>query len=671
MKSLLIFIVLCLSLTVFSQDYDFGKVSKEELQEKFNPLDSSASATYLYKYRRTYFEYKQGLGFTLFTEIHERIKIYNQEGFKYATQVINLYQDNSDKEKVTGLKAYTYNLNGEKIEDEKLKNEGIFETELNEFFNQTKFTMPSVKEGSVIEFKYLIYSPFFSKVDEFVFQEEIPIKKITAKFEAPEYFIFKSNFKGFLFVTPKVETKRGKISFTSKNRQSRTGYTGVSTTYSSSFLDFNIKVQSYDLTNIPALLEEPYVNNMFNYRSSVNYELSYTKFPDSQIEYYSTTWEDVVKKIYENPNFGSELDKSGYYNDDIDALIASESNPLSKVILIYDFVKNNIKWNGYYSKYSNNGLRHAYKEHSGNVAEINLMLTSMFRYAGLDANPVLVSTRENGIPLFPTRDGYNYVVSSVNIENEVILLDATSKNAYLNVLPFRTLNWDGRIIRKDGTSLSVSLYPKENSKNIMTMMVNLDENGDIDGNFRSMKSNHNALSFREIFNGKDENDYLEKLENKYNGIEVSEFEVLNALEISKPVTESYKFHKESQADIIGDKMYFSPFFHLKISSNPFKLEKREFPVDFGYPFSESYRLGIDLPEGYKVETVPDSKIISLPNNLGIFRYNVSFNDSQVQLLVQIDVNESIIVPSYYESLKEFFKQLIEKENEQVVLTKIL
>jgi hypothetical protein len=30
-----------------AQNYEFGKVSKEELQEKINPSDSSASATYL------------------------------------------------------------------------------------------------------------------------------------------------------------------------------------------------------------------------------------------------------------------------------------------------------------------------------------------------------------------------------------------------------------------------------------------------------------------------------------------------------------------------------------------------------------------------------------------------------------------------------------------------
>jgi hypothetical protein len=55
----------------------------------------------------------------------------------------------------------------------------------------------------------------------------------------------------------------------------------------------------------------------------------------------------------------------------------------------------------------------AYKDKTGNVAEINLMLTAMLRYAGLNANPVLVSTRSNGIAMFPNRTAFNYVIAAV------------------------------------------------------------------------------------------------------------------------------------------------------------------------------------------------------------------------------------------------------------------
>lgn len=632
-----------------AQDYKFGKVSKEELQETFNPLDSSASATYLYKNRRTFFEYFKSTGFQLVTEVHERVKLYNKDGFDYATKAISLYKGASDQEKISNIKAYTYNLVDGKIEETKLKKDGIFKTEKSKYRNETKFTMPNIKEGCVVEYKYRMTSPFFSNVDTYVFQHSIPVKKLEAKFESPEYFNFKSSVRGYLSFIPK-----------DKKKWDRSTIPG---------LEFSINITEYDLKNVPALKDEPYVNNINNYRASVNYELSFVKMPQSPIDYYSTTWEDVVKTIYKSTNFGSELNKSGYYEDDVDALISTVSDPKTRIALIYNFVKSKVKWNGYYGKYTSKGVRKAYKEQVGDVAEINLMLTSMLRYAGINANPVLVSTRQNGIPLFPTREGYNYVISCVELPQGKVLLDATSKYGSPNVLPFRTLNWEGRIIKKDGTSSLISLYPNANSKSSISMMAKLSEEGDLEGNYRSTKTNHKALSYRERYNNADDDDFLEKLENKYNGLEVSGFKVANAVELSKPVMESYKFFKESQADIIGDKIYFSPLFFLRSKENPFKLEKREFPVDFGYPSSSVYRITISIPEGYKVESMPESEGFALPDNLGSFKYVLSQNASTVQLLINTKINTSIISPLYYNALKAYFKQLIEKENEQIVLTK--
>ncbi|SFZ90977.1 protein of unknown function [Flaviramulus basaltis] len=667
MRFSIFLLVFSIGVTGFSQDYDFGKISEEELQEKFNPLDSSASATYLYKYRRTYYNYVQNQGFQLITDVHERIKIYNKEGFDYATKSIMLYRDNSIREKVNSLKAYTYNLIDNKIEDVKLKKDGIFDTEKSSFYDETKFTMPNVKEGSVIEYQYKMVSPFYTNVEEFQFQHDIPIKKLTAKFEVPEYFNFKVNTKGFLQVTPKTIPKRDKIIFNDKERV----YDGrtVSTKFSSSNLEFTKDITTYDLENIPSLKDEPYVNNIDNYRSSVKYEISYVKFPNSPIDYYSTTWEDVVKSIYKSPNFGEELNKTGYFENDIDALVNGVSDPVKKIFLIFNFVKSKVKWNEYYGKFAEDGVRKAYKDQVGNVAEINLMLTSMLRYAGLNANPVLISTRNNGIPLFPTREGYNYVISCVEMPEGTILLDATSKYGSPNILPYRALNWDGRIITKDGNSTLINLYPKTNSKNTVTLMVKLDEEGTVEGNYRIIKTNHNALSYRGQYNDTDEDAFLEKLENKYGGLEISEFMVTNAKDLSKPVAETYKFVKESQADIIGDKIYFSPLFFMATKENPFKLEKREFPVDFGYPSESVYRVIINLPEGYAVESLPETTAMALPDNLGTFKYEISQKGSIINLYISTEINQSVISPIYYDALKEYFKLLIEKENEQIVLTK--
>ena len=471
-------------------------------------------------------------------------------------------------------------------------------------------------------------------------------------------------------ITPKVENKNDKITFTNKERSEGGGFAPITTSFSTSSLDFTKTLTSYNLSDIPALKEEPYVNNMANYRSAIQYELSFTKFPNSPIKYYSTTWEDVVKTIYESSSFGDELNKTGYFEDDVNALISSISDPMTRAASIFNLVKTKVKWNGYSGISCRDGVRKAYKDQTGNVAEINLMLTAMLRHAGLNANPVLVSTRQNGIPLFPTIDGYNYVISGIETEGGVILLDASNKYTMPNILPTKALNWEGRIIRKNRSSSTISLYPNQLSKNSIAMMANLDVNGNIQGNYRAIKTNHDAMSYRENYLEIDKTQFLENLENKYKGMQITDYEVKNDLELAEPLTESYKFLLESQADVIGDKLYFSPMFFLKTNENPFKLDKRDFPIDFGTPHETSYRIIINLPEGYKIESMPEAAVLMMPDNLAEFKYYLSGTEKSIQVVVSTKINEPIISPMYYETLKEYFNKFIEKEAEQIILTKI-
>ena len=83
--------ILSMTTTVFGQDYEFKKVSKEELSMSVYPQDTTADAVYLHKSRNTYYEDDEVKGWVLYTDVHERIKILTKDGLDYATRKINLY----------------------------------------------------------------------------------------------------------------------------------------------------------------------------------------------------------------------------------------------------------------------------------------------------------------------------------------------------------------------------------------------------------------------------------------------------------------------------------------------------------------------------------------------------------------------------------------------------
>ena len=144
MKKVITILVVFFTATFFAQDYKFGKVSKEELEEKFYPLDSTADAAYLYRSRKTYYEFLKREGrFQIVTEIHERIKIYTKEGFNYGNKLISFYKPESgSKESVKSINGYTFSLVNGKVEKNKLSKKNIFELNSRKDLQPSSITFP-------------------------------------------------------------------------------------------------------------------------------------------------------------------------------------------------------------------------------------------------------------------------------------------------------------------------------------------------------------------------------------------------------------------------------------------------------------------------------------------------------------------------------------------------
>src|SRR5690606_38948145 len=178
------------------------------------------------------------------------------------------------------------------------------------------------------------------------------------------------------------------------------------------------------MDNIPSLKPEPNSISEKYYKAAIAFELSYVHFPGSTVENFTMTWDGVAKRIYEFPSFGNELRKSSYFSKDLEAILAKSPDHNTKIVNIYEFVKNKMHSNNYIGISSDKGVVEAYRDNSGSLADINMILTSMLNGPGVEASPVLVSTKSNGIPLFPTISGFNYLTTAANLANNMILLDA-------------------------------------------------------------------------------------------------------------------------------------------------------------------------------------------------------------------------------------------------------
>ena len=668
MKRITFFIILfsVLQFSAQEKNFKFGKVSDAEVRQKEHPIEKDAEAAILYKSERVFYDYDGQQGFRTMRDVHYRIKIYSKAGLDWGTLEVPLYISGSAEERISAVKGYTYNEINGKIVETKLKKDGVFREKVNRYRNKASIAMPEVKEGSVLELQFRVASDFAGNLDDFQFQYGIPVDKVDVSVEIPQYFVFKRYGRGFYPIDLQQSRKNRKIQFNYKPDFKAGGDNSSQIRQ----LDFYENVYTVGTENIPSLKKVEFTDNINNYRSAIKFELASVQFPNRPYKNYSLSWDDVAESIYKSDDFGGELGKERLVKDVVETIKGTVQKDDQLMQGIFDYVKNNLKWNEYNSKYCEKGIKKTLEDKIGNVADINLTLVTMLRYAGFEANPVLVSTKSHGIPLFPTREGFNYVIAAVQNGNGVVFMDATEKMGTIGVLPHRAMNWNGRLVKDDGTSLEVSLTPKKHAKKIVFMNANINADGSADGMIRSQLTNNYAFDYRDSHKDETLDDIMNGMEERYVEMEIDDLDLKNRKDCHKPIVESCHFSKENQVELISDKLYFKPALFLATTENPFKLDNREYPVDFGFPKSNKITVNFKIPEGYQVTSVPENMAIGLPDGLGTFKYAIKQQGNQLQFSSSTDINASIIPPNYYAALKAFFDQIVVKQSENVVLAKL-
>lgn len=644
---ILFFTVFCTE----AQQLKLNNVSLEEMQEKFYPTDSTAVAAFLFKKGETYFEVDFFGRHIVVYEVEAKIKIYKKEGLSYANFEIpySPYYSNVEVEE-----AHSFTLKDDKIVKRKVKKEGIF-NETNDGRNVKKVLFPNIQEGSIIEIKYIIKTYRTVYVDDWFFQDKIPTKVSSYQFMNPSYLVYSYT------VTPNG------IDITSSQKikkKIRKAGVGGSVRFEESWLNMIA-------TDIPAFKEELHMGNSYNYIASVKHELVKQKINDKKQTKLATSWRDVAQLLYQDDDFGQQINNKNYLPEPLKTSL-NETNltEIQKIDTIFSYVKHNIKWNKYTRGIycSSSGLDSVAISKSGNFAEMNLYLVVMLRNAGFKANPVVLGTRNNGFILEPNLSSLNCVIAGVELDNSIILLDATNPNSTIRVRPFWTINHTGWLLRDDYSFQEVNLTPDYKSKNIVYGTITVDKQGDVTGKMKQIFQDYYSLSLASTYDTEnDEEKRIAYLENQLT-IKIDNYKKSTTNDIYKTITEELDFQKTAYCDIAQGKIYFSPFLFLGEKTNPFTEEIRNYPIDFVFPFQKRYVLIVEFPENYTLEYAPENLNISIDDGIGSYKFESSFNQNKLTVIGEFNLNHPAFSKDYYNSLRAFYKKMFDKQHEKFILT---
>ncbi len=652
-------LVLLLSLTsngLFSQSgpRKLGKISKSDFELPESELVKGAHAVRQFDYG--YLDYRVMDGFTTNFTRHFRTMILDEEGLDWADIEISYYKNYNAREKVGTIKAFVYNLENGQITKTKLDGKDIFDEKVDKNNLKKKFALPNVKVGSIVEVKYEVSSEFWYAIDPWIFQRSIPVLHSELELRIPEYFIFNTNFKGYEF---------GNLTTNDKSTTARKLLLGGGQGVDCQYNDYHWVAE-----NIPPFTAEAYITTAKNYLGRVEFELARTNFPNSFNESYSTNWESIAQQLAESEDFGGTVARTKFMESQAAQLVGEAATPLEKVVKLYEGVKKMVKWNKKYARFASTAdVKKGVEEGSGNSAQVNFALTCLLKAAGLEANPVLVSTRSHGYinQFLPSFDQFNHVVSAVKVDEGYLILDAIDPLVPANFMPKSCLNNKGFMLVGNKFAW-VSLKPRDKYKIAIQAKFQITEDGIIKGNIKEARSGYAGHRFRQSFYGKGgAEDYVEAFQNNVEGLHISHHEFKNSDNIYERAEASYDIELTDQVMATGDMIYFSPMLYYAIDENPFKLAERKYPVDYAHPYEEIYVMSFELPDGFAVEELPEVQNMMLPEKAGRFTYTVKQLENTIQLMVRFKIDKPFFNFEQYPYLKEFYNQIVEKEAEQVVL----
>ena len=651
LASVLLIASLEMAAQTISVNTRFGKVSKEEVELMEYPADTSASALMLYEYTSVSIDFDASGGFKLNTRKHQRIKVLNEEGLDWGDVEMIYYNSNTLRDNISGIDVSTYNLVNGKVVETKMPSKYVFREDFTENYKKLSFSAQEVRVGSVIEIRYTVSSNIYWEIDDIFLQKDIPVNLSECIIRLPEMFEFNKKQLGFNTVKYEYAAESGSLPL------------GGGSVYS-----YTVNVDKYSAADIPAFKEEPYLYNADQYYTALHYDIRSLTIPGSVYEDFSVNWGDVDDS-YLDSDMMRRFRAQCQFKDEVAALPADGSDK-DRIVSAVKLVKGKVAWDKSYKVFPQ-PLAQVVKAQSGTNADINCLIAGCLREMGYTVEPVMIKLRSSGLLLEhqPEMHPYDtFILKVTAADGTSYYLDGGSDDAYVNVLSPLMLVEKARVLRPERMSQWVDLTRLGRNGTIMSVKASVAPDMTLSGTVSSKFSGQDSYSIKRDYNSFDDEDgFIEDIENNTLQ-EVLEFSQTGMKDYSSNASYEYKFSSDLGPE--GDRIYINPFISRFHSKDSFQSIKREYPIDFPYPYMINYMFILEIPEGYAVEQMPENALVKLQGLDATLKLLANVRGQVLQISFSYTQNKMIGLVNDYESIREFWQYINDTYESMIVLKKI-
>jgi Domain of Unknown Function with PDB structure (DUF3857)/Transglutaminase-like superfamily len=309
----------------------------------------------------------------------------------------------------------------------------------------------------------------------------------------------------------------------------------------------------------------------------------------------------------------------------------------------------------------------------GSSKDITWLYLAMVRAAGIESYLVQVSTRNEYF--FNPR-----AMDANQLNSDVVLLKLGGKDVYCDpgtaFVPFGLLPWGktavmGLKLDKDGGSWVTTTLPESSvSKIERKAELRLTQEGSLEGKVTVTFSGLEALSRRIEMRNEDQAAHKKFMEDQLReyipvGVEV---ELTNKPDWSGSATDLvavYDLKVPGWASGAGRRALLPVGLFSATEKQLFEHAHRVYPVYLHYPFEKQDDVTIELPLGWKVNSVP--KELNADSKAVVYVLKVEDNKATLHLTRLLRINLIVLEQKLYPALRSFYQTVRTGDEQQIVM----
>ena len=473
----LLFWPACMMMAQDKVNMKFGKPTKEEMQMTTYEAEPDAEAVVLC--RLTDVEYSiQQTGYLVDYREKVRIKVLKPSGVRYAKVVIPFLKntpidnrnssskkvlkvdatdnnsvsssfeeqagamttadlDRYSEESVEDVKATAYNLQGSKVVKSVLKKGAFVETKIDDQHYQVEFTVPDVKEGTVIEYEYTLHSELFWLLHDWFAQCEIPVVYAKLDMNIPRYLLFNLEEHGVQRLITSCESGTMRFKLESDPLAAQT------VVPSNHYISVG--------RNLKGMKQGNGVWSMQDNCAGITALLKHYSMRGAAVVDYTRTWEQIDEMVLKSDDLGKQLQEHSPLAAELkEAKIEEIADMRQRAEAVAKLVLSKVEWNGRYEMSPAN-TEETLKNGGGSNVDINMLLLQSLQDVGLNAAPVMLRMRNQGVLTmdYPSVQKYTTFIVGVVLPQGNLYLDASLADGHFNALPELLQVEKARLVLKD------------------------------------------------------------------------------------------------------------------------------------------------------------------------------------------------------------------------------